>query len=227
MKRKFLCFMLAFVCVITCNIAMTGCGKSMDRYMAVVPTDQEYTATLTHHLEVGSSGNCDFAWTVIRKKVNFCGGNRTVIAVDYSLVDNNNHDYDYEISLLYTYNDNTAQGYAFVLNGNKWETDASGEWSYVYGSYSKSGSFVYEITEDINGRDFPSSKKVETAEYLEYDFGRDNEVFRISNNMYHVLLYYSFDYQDTHVLKEGTLTLGTPGESIPYLSTITPEMIGE
>ena len=52
-------------------------------------------------------------------------------------------------------------------------------------------------------------------------------MFRILNNPYHVLLHYSFDYQDTHVLKEGTLTLGATGESIPYLSTITSEMIGE
>lgn len=226
MKRKILSFMLSFVCVMTCGIALTGCGKKMDRYLAVVPTDQEYTATLIHHLET-TNGSYDFAWTVMRKNVYFCGKNRMVICVDYALVDNRNHDYDYEIALLYTYNDNTNQGYSFVLTGNQWEADTNHEWSDVYGSYSKPGSFVYEITSDINGRDFPADKKVETAEYLEYDFGRDNEVFRISNNPYHVLLHYSFDYQDTHVLKEGTLTLGATGESIPYLSTITSEMIGE
>lgn len=225
MKRKILSFMLAFVCIITCGIALTGCGN-MNRYLAVVPTDQEYTATLTHHLET-TNGNYDHAWTVMRKNVNFCGENRVVICAEYVLVDNRNHEHDYEIELLYTYNEHTNQGYSFVLTGNQWEADTNQEWSNVYGSYSKPGSFVYEITSDINGRNFPADKKVETAEYLEYDFGRDNEVFRISNNPYHVLLHYSFDYQDTHVLKEGTLTLGATGESIPYLSTITPEMIGE
>ena len=38
--KSILSFMLTFVCVITCGIALTGCGKNMDRYMSVVPTDQ-------------------------------------------------------------------------------------------------------------------------------------------------------------------------------------------
>ena len=234
MKRKIIILknilkvVSALVCIVICSIALTGCFKRMDRYLAVVPTDQEYKATLTHHLET-SNGNYDHSWTVIRKNVNFCGENRMVIYVEYSSVDNRNHYHDYEKVLLYTYNYNTSEGYSLTLNGNQWENDTSlfSGWSDIYGSYSKSGSFVYEITRDINGRDFPSNKKVETSEYLEYDFGRDNEVFRISNNPYHLLLHYSFDYQDTHVLKEGTLTLGTPSETIPYLSTITYAMIGE
>lgn len=229
-KNKILSFMLAFVCVVMCSVALTGCGKNMDRYHAVVPTDQEYLATLTHHLET-SIGNYDYSWTVMRKIENFFGKNRAVIYVKYKSVDNQNHAHDYDKELLYTYNDNNHTGYAFAFNSdnNQWETDSSlfSGWSNIYGSYSKPGSFVYEITCDINGRNFPSSNKVETAEYLEYDFGRDNERFRISNNPYHVLLYYSFDYQDTHVRKNGTLKLGKPNKEIPYLSTITTEMIGE
>ena len=187
-------------------------------------------ATLTHHSET-SIGNYDYSWIVIHKTENFCGKNRTVIYVKYNFVDNRNYANDYVKDFLYTYNDNNHTGYAFTLNSdnNQWETDSSlfSGWSDIYGSYAKPGSFVYEITCDINGRDFPSSSKVETAEYLEYDFGRDNEKFRISNNPYHVLLYYSFDYQDTHVRKKGTLKLGKPTEEIPYLSTITSKMIGE
>lgn len=216
--------------IVIFSISLTGCSKSMDRYLAVVPTDQEYSATLTHHLET-SNGNYEYSWAVVRKNVNLCGQNRTVIYVEYSLTDNLDHSNDFDKELLYTYNYNTEEGYSFVFNSNdtKWETDTSlfYGWSDVYGSYSKPGSFVYEITSDINGRDFPSDKKVETAEYLEYDFGRDNEVFKISNDLYHVLLYYSFDYKETHVLKKGTLKLGTPTKEIPNLSTITPQMIGE
>lgn len=66
MKRKILSFMLAFVCVITCGIALTGCGKNMDRCTAVVPTDQEYTATLIHHLET-TNVNYDHAWSVVEE----------------------------------------------------------------------------------------------------------------------------------------------------------------
>lgn len=229
MKRKLLSILLAFVCVVSCGVTLTGCfGKKMDRYLSVVPTDVEYSATLTHHLET-SNGNYDHSWTVMRKNVNFCGEDRIVIYVEYSLADNLDHNNDYEKVLLYTYNFNTNEGYSLSLNGNHWETDIAffDGWSDIYGSYSKPNSFVYEITSDINGRDFPASDKVETTEYLEYDFGRDNEVFRISNNPYHLLLHYSFDYKETHVLKEGTFTLGSPTAQIPYLSTITPEMIGE
>lgn len=230
MRRKFLSIVLALVCIVICSVALTGCGKRMDRYLSVIPTDQEYSATLTHHLET-SNGNYDHSWEVMRKVENVCGENRTVIYVKYKLVDNRNHDYDYTKELLYTYNQNNQQGYSLSFNSDteQWQTDSSSfsGWSDIYGSYSKPGSFVYEMTSDINGRDFPSSSKVETADYLEYDFGRDNECFRISNNPYHVLLYYSFDYKDTHVLKKGTLKLGKPTKAIPYLSTITAEMIGE
>ena len=225
--KSILSFMLTFVCVITFGIALTGCGKNMDRYMSVVPTDQDYEATLNYTWGVDDS-NYEESWKVIRKNVTFCGQERTVIYVEYSYKNNKNHSYDYERTLLYTYNNN--QGYVLRLNGNQWETYTGSfgdKWSDIYGSYSKPGSFVYEMTSDINGRDFPSSKKVQTTEYLEYDFGSYGEVFRISHNPYHVLLYYNFESGTTFNHKEATLMLGTPSETIPHLSTVTPEMIGE
>lgn len=39
MKNKILSFMLALVGVVICSVVLTGCGKNMDRYQAVVPTD--------------------------------------------------------------------------------------------------------------------------------------------------------------------------------------------
>ncbi len=222
-----LSLILAFVCVITCGVALTGCSKIMNRYLAVIPTDQEYKATLNYTWGVNDS-SYEEGWKVIRKNVTFCGQERIVIYIEYSYKNNKNHDHDYERTLLYTYNNN--EGYVFSLNSEQWDsyTGSFGDkWSDIYGSYSKPGSFVYEMTNDINGRDFPPRKKVETTEYLEYDFGSYNEVFRISNNPYHVLLYYNFETGTTFNHKEATLTLGTPSDAIPCLSTITPAMIGE
>ena len=226
MKKKIFSFALAFVCIFTCGIALTGCGN-MDRYLAVVPTDQDYKATLNYTWGVDDS-SYEEDWKVIIKDVTFCGQERTVIYVEYSYKNNKNHGNDYERTLLYTYNNN--QGFVLRLNGDQCESYSGSygdKWSNIYGSYSNPGSFVYEMTADINGRDFPSNKKVQTTEYLEYDFGSYSEVFRISNNPYHVLLYYNFESGTTFNHKEATLTLGTPSEAIPYLSTITPELIGE
>ena len=64
--------MLAFVCIITCGIVLAGCGKNMDRYTAVVPTDQDYKATLNYTWGVDDS-NYEEEWKVIRKNVTFCG----------------------------------------------------------------------------------------------------------------------------------------------------------
>ena len=228
MKKKFLSIILSFAMIITCGVFMTACfKKKMDRYLSVIPTDQAYKATLNYAWGVDNSSYVE-SWKVIRKDVTFCGAERTVIYVEYSHVDNVEHSHDYTRTLLYTYNNN--EGHVLKLNGTQWETYTGSfgdKWSDIYGSYSKPGSFVYEMTEDINGRDFPSSKKVETAEYLEYDFGSDSEKFRISNNPYHVLLYYNFEYGTGFNHKEATLTLGVPSDAIQYLSTITPEMIGE
>ena len=151
-----------------------------------------------------------------------------MIYVEYSYTDNRNHSHDYTRTLLYTYNNN--EGYVLRLNGDHWElyTGSFGDkWSDIYGSYAKPGSFVYEMTQDINGRDFPTDKRVETTEYLEYDFVKEDELFRISNNPYHVLIYYNFEYGTTFNHKEATFTLSVPTDAIQYLSTITPEMIGE
>ena len=225
MTKKFLTIALVFMFFACCSL-LSAC-KNMDRYLSVIPTDQAYKATLNYTWGVDDS-NYEEDWKVIRKDVTFCGENRTVIYVEYSYTNNNNHSYDYTRTLLYTYNNN--QGYVLKLNGTQWEpyTASFGDqWSDIYGSYSKPGSFVYEMTQDINGRDFPSKKKVETTEYLEYDFVRDSELFRISNNPYHVLLYYNFEYGTTFNHKEATLSLGVPTDTIEYLSTITPDMIGE
>ncbi len=223
-------FVIVFGFIVVCCLAFTGCfGKKMDRYLSVVPTDQEYTATLSFHNEI-SLGNEDFKWKVMRKNVDFCGADRDVIYVEYTYTNKISPDYNCEEKLLYKYNQNTNEGYSLRLNENNWEINTNlfrGSWDSVYGSSSQSCSFVYEFTNNINGRDFPSDGKVETAEYIEYNFVNDNESFKISNDPYHVLLFYSFDYQDTHVLKKGTLSLGKPTELIPYLSTITFEMIGE
>lgn len=220
MKKNYFALALMMVCLITCSICLSAC-KQMDRYLSVVPTDQDYKATLSHDLET-DSGHFKQDWKVVRKSANICGEDRNIIYVEYTYTNFINDSHNFSKTLMY------VSEKVLALEGTSWQnyTGSFGDkWSDIYGSYSNSLSFVYEFTQDINGRDFPKNLRNETEDYLEYDFGRDNEKFRISNNIYHVLLYYNFDYENTHVKKQGTLTLGTPADTIPYLSTITNEML--
>ena len=91
----------------------------------------------------------------------------------------------------------------------------------------KAGTYVELMTGPINGRDFPKRYKTEeTDEYMEYKFKNDDETFRISNNMYHVLLQYSMNtHKGYEVSHNATLDLGTPTFDIPYLGTITAGML--
>ena len=212
---------ISFALVLVCCVLFTGCFRRMDNYLSVVPTDRNYTATMTQTLKT-SSGNYTTDWKVIRKTENVCGENMVVIYVEYSSKDNNNHANDFERTLLY------VNSKVLGLSGENWVsyTGSFGDkWSDIYGSMSKPGSFVYELTDRINGRDFPQDIKTETQEYIEYDFGRDNEVFRISNDMYHLLLFYSFDNGTSSVSQSATFDYSEPQETIPYLSTITIDLI--
>ena len=212
---------ISFALVLVCGVLFTGCFRRMDNYLSVVPTDRNYTATMTQTLKT-SSGNYTTDWKVIRKTENVCGENMVVIYVEYSSKDNNNHANDFNRTLLY------VNSKVLGLSGENWVsyTGSFGDkWSDIYGSMSKPGSFVYELTDRINGRDFPQDIKTETQEYIEYDFGRDNEVFRISNDMYHLLLFYSFDNGTSSVSQSATFDYSEPQETIPYLSTITINLI--
>lgn len=212
---------ISFALVLVCGVLFTGCFRRMDNYLSVVPTDRNYTATMTQTLKT-SSGNYTTDWKVIRKTENVCGENMVVIYVEYSSKDNNNHANDFNRTLLY------VNSKVLGLSGESWVsyTGSFGDkWSDIYGSMSKPGSFVYELTDRINGRDFPQDIKTETQEYIEYDFGRDNEVFRISNDMYHLLLFYSFDNGTSSVSQSATFDYSEPQETIPYLSTITIDLI--
>ena len=212
---------ISFALVLVCGVLFTGCFRRMDNYLSVVPTDRNYTATMTHNFKT-ESGNYTTDWKVIRKTENVCGENMVVIYVEYSSKDNNNHANDFNRTLLY------VNSKVLGLSGESWVsyTGSFGDkWSDIYGSMSKPGSFVYELTDRINGRDFPQDIKTETQEYIEYDFGRDNEVFRISNDMYHLLLFYSFDNGTSSVSQSATFDYSEPQETIPYLSTITIDLI--
>ena len=225
MKKRILSFAFALLLLSTCFL-MTGCFKSNDNYLAVVPTDQYYKATLSYRSQTSSSDYL-YNWKVIRKQANICGENRDVIYVEYSFVDNNHQLTDWDRTLLYFYDG--TEGHVFSYDGTSWQTyqgSFGDKWSDIYGSMSKPGSFVYEITSDINGRDFPKKlKTATTSEYIEYTFNHDNEKFRISNNPYHVLLYYNFDYETTHIRKEAGFVYGSPTDVIPNLNTITSDMI--
>ncbi|MBO4569835.1 MAG: hypothetical protein J5689_01270 [Clostridia bacterium] len=222
-KKKIFSFMVAIICLISCAVGLSGCRK-MDRYLAVVPTDISYDATLTYHSE-DTNYNYDKEWRVIRKPATICGAERDIIYVEYSYTDNKNNSDSYEEILMY------VNETVLVYKNDHWEKYTSSwgnywEWEIVYGSMAKGGSFVETLTGKVNGRDFPQDLRNETQEYIEYDFGRDNEVFRIANNIYHVLLYYNFEYQNCKTHQEATYTVGVSNYAIPSFSTITTVMIG-
>ncbi len=221
--KRFLGIMLVVAIVLTATIGLASCSTRMDRYHAVVPTDTDYLATLKT-INQNSMGNYVYEWKVMRKSADICDQQRTVIYVEYTFTDALAHSGDFERTLLY------VEGKVLSLSESGWApyTGSFGDkWSDIYGSYSVSGSFVYEMTQKINGRDFPVKFKKETSDFIEYKFDRDNEMFRISKDIYHLLLNYTFDYQDTHLKHEATFVLGTPADSILALDTITPEMLAD
>lgn len=243
MKKRVFSLIFAFVCVFACGLGLAGCRK-MDRYLAVLP--EYYDATLYYNYKVFDKNNNttadnEYNWVVKRiKDVAIpCLDNakKDLIYVEYTYKDNLNHAHDYERTLLHYYNQTTGKGYVFRLNGTQWEayTGSFGDkWSDIYGSMDEPDSFVYEMTEDINGRNFPQDLKTKTTdEYIEYDFGDDEELFRISNNPYHVLLYYNFNNPGgngkigSYNRKVATMNPTSPDFTVPYLSTLTKEMLHE
>ena len=224
MKKKFLSIAFAVLMLSTCFL-MTGCFNQKDTYLAVIPTDQYYTATLSYRRQNSTSDYLE-NWKVVRKQANICDNNYDAIYVEYSFADNNDDSHDYSRTLLYIYHQ--CSGLVFSHDGSQWERYSGSfgdKWADIYGSMSKPGSFVYEMTADINGRDFPKRyKTAETEEYIEYTFSRDQEKFRISNDPYHILLYYNFEYQDTHLLKQATIQYNST-DIIPDLNTITAEKL--
>ena len=223
MKKRVFGIVLILVVVIVATVGLTSCINRMDNYFSVVPTDTDYIATL-YYRNQNSLGDYTKNWKVIRKSASIVGEMRTVIYVEFAYEDLIEHYGDYSRKLLY------VNGKVLGVNseGTAWEpyTGSFGDkWSDIYGSMSAPESFVYEMTQKINGRDFPVKYKKETSDYIQYDFERDNEVFRISPDIYHLLLYYTFDYGETHSRHEATFVLGTPSDSIPFTDTITAEMI--
>ena len=193
--------------------------RPMDRYLSVFPTDTDYLITASHHLQT-SNGDHTHNFKAIRKTITIAGQNRVVIYVEYSFIDGKNSNNNFDRTLMYVENK------VLSLEGNSWQvyTDSFGDrWGDIYGPTS--GSLTYILTSYIRGRDFPVDLKKTGVGYLEYDFGKDNEVFKISDDIYHLLLFYSFDYNDTHERIESTVNYITPLEEIKYTNTITAQML--
>ena len=151
------------------------------------------------------------------------GEPKEVIYCSYDYDDKINDFYDDEGVLIF------VAGKSFYLDGNEWKEDVSSlwtKWSMYYGQMGKSGTYVEFMTGPIENRLFPKRlKTAETEEYLEYTFKYDEETFRISNNPYHVLLYYHMDTGELLLNQNATLVFGEPNFVIPYLDTITAEML--
>ena len=217
-KRIFMIFFAFILCSMFC---LSGCFFK-NNYLSVVSTDRDYKATLTYRSKT-SSADYIRDWKVLRTKANICGEQRQVIYIEYSITNQDNHTYDYELTLMFVQVE--GGGKVFALKDGNWQkhTGSFGDkWSDIYGSYSAPSRFVYELTQDINGRDFPKRfKTAETSEYIEYTFDKYNERFKISNDMYHICLEYNFAYETTLITKQASFVYGTPADTIPNLSTLT------
>ena len=230
MKRKILTFILSLI-IISSTFLLSGClniFNRVDSYLAVIPTDREFESTFNYSLET-ATGVCVMDWYVARTNKAVAGQNRDIIYLEYRYTNPENETYNREVTYLY------VESTVFFWHENHWEKyDTSSNrpydtWSDVYGSYSKPTSFVYELTQPINGRDFAIRDKTNTtAEYIEYSI-KNEEVIRIANNMYHVLLYYKFDYvknvnEYSHELKQATFNFTAPSKVIDT-SSITQDML--
>lgn len=230
MKKNFLLIFFSIL-LLPCMFVLSGCiniFNPIDRYLSVVPSDREFEATLlyTNETNIGSS---TMDWYVARTTKAVAGQNREIIYMEYKFTDNDD-DYSYEETFLYV--ESTV---LFLKDGTWKKYDTSSDrpydtWGRIYGSASQPSSFVYELTQPINYRDFPQRKKTNTtSEYIEYTFDDGGEVMRISNNMYHVLLYYKFDYVKSatnfsHVRKEANFSFSAPSKVIDT-SSITQDML--
>ena len=205
MKRKIFSFALALLMLSSC-LLFSGCIIGYKTYLAVVPTDQPFYSTLNYSTK-SERDNYDYEYnfTVIRKSATVAGQVRDVIYVEYSRDDKLNDYYDSSDTLLF------VAGKSFYLEDGSWHEDVSPlwtKWSIAYGAMGKSGTYVDLMTGPISNRHFSHRlKTAETSEYLEYTFKYDEETFRISNNMYHVLLYYHMKTDVFEVNHNATLLM--------------------
>lgn len=230
MKRKILTFLLSLI-ILSSTFCISGCiniFNKIDSYLAVIPTDREYEANFNYSLNT-NLGSHVRNWYVARTNKAVAGQNRDIIYMEYQLINPENETYNREVTYLY------VESTVFFWNEGHWEKYETSPnrpydtWDNTYGSYSKPSTFVYELTQPINGRDFAQRDKTNTtSEYIEYSI-KNEEVIRIANNMYHVLLYYKFDYVKnandySHELKQATFNFTAPSKVIDT-SSITQDML--
>ena len=221
-KKPLMFFAMSFV--MSAVFLLSGCFSFYDTFLAVVPTDQPFYSTLTYSARNDNDNyNYEYNFTVVRKTATVAGEQKEVIYCAYNYDDNINDYYDSEGILDF------VAGKSFYLDGDEWKEDVSSlwtQWSMYYGQMGKSGTYVEFMTGPIENRHFPKRlKTAETADYLEYTFKFDEETFRISNNPYHVLLYYHMNTGELLINQNATLVFGEPNFVIPHLDTITADML--
>ena len=257
MKKKFTILLLT-VFLLPCLLLSTACanlfGNKPTLYYSDVPLDLVYSATLKRVLEVDrgtdpvTTERTTDLFAVAQKYETVAGEERFVTYVEWRQIgDWSRTQADNSYTFLH------VEGKTFVLNEeNVWKPESEiGSMFYDYNSrYANivnSDSFRYMMTADIwlrtggTHRHFYDKYKTKTtSEYIEYVFSGD-ETFRISNDKYNVLLYYSYDTQkgsrqvheatfnvnDTsvpHLTPNGSVN-GAHTSVVPYLDTITAEML--
>lgn len=222
MKKNIIMMLVACLAFLPCSFGFTGC-RAMDHYRAYIPNDQPYYATLNYKC-TGETYDWEQDYKVTQTQATVAGQTRDVIYIEYYYDDKLNDTYDREYTLIY------VASKSFYLDGTAWQPDVSSlwtKWSEVYGSMSKGGTYVDYMVNGVWDRDFPQDIKTTTDDYIEYKFKNDEETFRLANNEYHYILYYYMKTDKLEINQNATVTLGTPTTTIPYLNTITAEMLAD
>ena len=255
------CFLLS-----ACNLF----GLFNDIYYSDVPLDKVFNATMTHYLESTSgTGFLDKTTTlyaVAQKYETVAGTQYLVTYVEWKILMHfESGDHQYSEKFLHV-TDGSYDGKTFIYNEQDdcWETEAQrntrasldteddiktpfNNYGQAYLYINDSFSFRYKMTSNLwlrsalGPRQLPKKYITErTSEYIEY-VCKDNEIFRVSNDKYNVLLKYYYDtglgslesQEATFNLNATTVphltndnkTTGAHTDHVPYLNTITSAMM--
>ena len=257
MKKKFIALLFAIL-ILPCSFLLSACNPWRlvnDIYYSDVPLDLVYSATLHHYLETRNEAH-DFTETtttlyaVSQKYETVAGENYLVTYVEWRQIGHwwmYGGPYDSDESRTFIH----VAGKTFVWEGDDWVEPTSSYYTYesIYLNINDSDSFRYNMTNKLWSRfgnmhrELPKKYKTQTtSEYIEY-VCKDNEIFRVSNNKYNVLLKYSYDThlgsietQDAtfnvnstsvpHLTANGAVN-GAPTGTIPHLDKITAAMLAD
>lgn len=205
MKKKIFSFIVALM-VFSSVFAFAGC-RSIVSYIAMLP-EESYEADLiyTHNDHVERL-------SIVHRNETITGEEHTVCYLKYKWEED---DWETYLGVF-----DGSDWIIYILNGASWE---KGSQSNTYGSdyynFVQITNLFLENALKTTGNDFRTETLViENEEYLEYN--RSGDIFRISNNIYHVCLYMQYNLPNTLWKHEFTrFTFNESTTEIPYLATV-------